>query len=105
MYRQLAKKVCRTQRSRSLSRPMGKVHTKCEHPFRGHNVCHTTDSEEKKKISVFMATVDRYWEVRTSPFVRKRALTGVLPQEDLTVLSLAKNLLFPFLHRVDKRLP
>jgi len=37
---------------------MGIVHRRYEHLFRGHNVSHTTDSEENKKISQFRATVE-----------------------------------------------
>jgi len=37
---------------------MGIVHRRHEHLFRGHNVSHTTDSEENKKTSLFRATVE-----------------------------------------------
>jgi hypothetical protein len=58
IHREVAKEVCSTQRSRSLSRTMGIVHRRHEHLFRGHNVSHTTDSEENKKTSLFRATVE-----------------------------------------------
>jgi hypothetical protein len=57
IHREVAK-VCSTQRSRSWSRAMGIVHRRHEHLFKGHNVSHTTNSEENKKISLFRATVE-----------------------------------------------
>jgi len=46
---------------------MGIVHRRHEHLFIGHNVSHTTDNEDNKKISLHRATVEGTGEVRPSP--------------------------------------
>jgi 23S rRNA maturation mini-RNase III len=58
IHREVAKEVCSTQRSRSLSKTMEIVHRRHEHFFRGHKVSHTTDSDKNKKISLFRATAE-----------------------------------------------